>query len=173
MGDFPLRDLGPASVIWDPDGVNIELNPTFGGVSFRDEALGAPIKQDGHGETEYDTTHIGRLTELTAPMTDSTRAKLEAVIKGSIEGASNLVVSNKVGQSCRANAKEIIVKPMDDNAPTADTEEWLHIFLAYPFSNLEWVFDNAGQRVTNVLFKCYPQFVSTGVAWRMWRMGPA
>lgn len=173
MSDFPLKDLGPCTIIWDPSGANHDLGPVFGGVTFRDEVLSAPYKEDGHGETEFDTIHTGRVTELTVPMTGSNLAKLEAAIKGSVAGAANLVVSNKVGAACRANAKEVIVKPLVDNIPTADTSEWLHIFLAYPFSNLEYMYDNAGQRVTNVVFKCYPEFVASDEPYRMWRMGAA
>lgn len=168
----PNRDLGPCSVLWDPDGVNLELNPTFGTVSFKDELTYAEVKEDGHGEAAVDAVPTGRKVELTIPMARSSLTQLEATIKGSVMGVSNLKVSNLAGVAVFPNAKEIVVKPLDNNVPTAVTSEWLHIHRAYPFDSLEWVYDNAGQRVTNVVFKAFPDD-KTGQVGEMWRMGPS
>jgi len=168
----PNKDLGPCSVIWDPDTLNIELNPTFGTVSFKDELVYAEVKEDGHGEAAVDAVPTGRKVELTIPMTRSSLTQLEAAIKGSVRGASNLKVSNLVGGAVFPDAKEIVVKPMVDNVPSVVASEWLHIHRTYPFDALEWVYDNAGQRVTNVVFKAFPDD-KTGQVGEMWRMGPS
>lgn len=168
----PNRDLGPCSILFDPSGANLELNPLFGGVTFKDEVLSVEIKEDGQGETPVDHVHTGRIVELTIPMTRSTLEKLNAAIAGSVKTGTTLKVSNKVGASCFANSKEIIIKPVEDNVATVDTNEWLHLHRCYPFSNLEWIFDNSGQRVTNVVFKTYPDD-ATGQVGEMWRQGPA
>ena len=168
----PNKDLGPCSVIWDLAGVNIELNPTFGTVSFKDEITHAEVKEDGHGEAPVDAVTTGRKVELTVPMTRSSLAKLEAAIKGSVAGVSNLKVSNVAGGAVFADAKEVIVKPLVNNVASVVTSEWLHIHRAYPFVALEWTYDNSGQRVTNVVFKAFPDDTS-GKVGEMWRMGPA
>lgn len=167
----PNRDLGPCCVVWDPAGDNIELSPTFGGVEFRDEVLSVDIHEDGQGETIVDSVHTGRVVEVTVPMTRYTLTQLEAAIKGSVAAASKLEVSNKVGGAVFADAKELIIKPAEDNVCTPTTTEWLHVHKAYPFANLGWMYDNSGQRVANILFKCYPDTAS-GQVGEMWRMGP-
>jgi len=170
----PNKDLGPCSVLWDArtGGVNLQLNPTFGGVTFRDEVLHVEVKEDQQGETPVDHVHTGRIVEITVPMTRSTLTQLEAAIAGSVDdvAAGNLKVSNKVGQSCFVNARQLVLKPVEDGVATAEST-WLYVHRCYPFSNLEWMYDNAGQRVTNVVFKAYPDDNSPWVN-EMWRFGP-
>ncbi len=167
----PNKDLGPCSVLWDRSGANLQLNPTFGGVTFRDEVLHVEVKEDQQGESPVDHVHTGRIVEVTVPMTRSSLAQLEAAIAGSVDSTSpaNLKVSNKVGAACFANAKELTIKPVEDGVASAEAT-WLYVHRCYPFSNLEWVYDNAGQRVTNVVFKAYPDDMS-GQVYEMWRMG--
>jgi hypothetical protein len=168
----PNRDLGPCSVIWDPAGDNLELNPTFGGVTFRDEVLDEDIHEDQAGLTIVDGVHTGRIVEVTIPMTRSSLAQLQVAIKGSTAGASNLKVKNWVGGNQFPLSKELRIKPIVDNVPSGTPAEWLHILRAYPKSNLEWQYNNADQRVTNVVFKAFPDDES-GQVRHMWRMGAA
>lgn len=169
MVDQPNKDLGPCSITWGAEDGEVELNPTFGGVTFKDEVLHVEVKEDQQGEAPVDHVHIGRIVELTVPMTRSTLAKLEDVIMGSAVTSHTIKVSNKVGDATFALAKEIIIKPLAGGVPGPD-KTWLHIHRCYPFSSLEWVYDNAGQRVTNVVFKAYPDDFSE---WQneMWRVG--
>lgn len=172
MSPLITGPLGPCSILWDPSEANLELNPTFGGVTFKDEVQMAEIKEDQQGETIVDVVLTGRIVELTIPMTQATLDQLNVVIAGSVKTGTTLKVSNIVGTSVFANAKEIIIKPIVNNIPTTDTAKWIHIFRAYPFSNLEWGFDVSTQRATNVLFKGFPDDAS-GQVGEMWRMGPA
>lgn len=168
----PIKDLGPCSVHWDEGGAaDVDLNPSFGGVQFRDEVLGVDVKEDQQGETPVSSVHTGRVVEITVPMTRSTLEQLEAAIKGSVDSATNIKVSNKVGVDVFPLAKEVIIKPIEDGVVAA-TSTWLHVHRCYPFSNLEWMYDNAGQRVTNVIFRAYPDD-ETGQVNEMWRVGPA
>lgn len=171
MVDQPNKDLGPCSIIWDEGGAAIELNPTFGGVTFKDEVLHVEVKEDQQGETPVDFVHTGRIVELTLPMTRSTLSKLEAAIMGSAVTSDTIKVSNKVGDAVFALAKEVVIKPLADGVAAA-AKTWLHIHRCYPFSNLEWVYDVANQRVTNVVFKAMPDDFSTWVN-EMWRVGEA
>lgn len=167
----PMKDLGPCSVLWDSPTLNLELNPSFGGIMFKDEVLHVEVKEDQQGETPVDHVHTGRIVEVTVPMTRSTLAQLEVAIRGSDDTTGSLVVSNKVGDDCFKNAKGLIIKPIVDGDP-APAATWLHIQRCYPFSSLEWTYDNEAQRVTNVVFKAYPDIQSPDVGW-MWRIGPA
>ncbi len=166
------KDLGPCHVIWDDGGAGeVSINPTFGGVQFRDEVLGVDIKEDQQGETPVDTVTTGKVTEVTVPMTRSQLAQLERAISGSVATATNLKVSNTAGRDVFILARELRFKPIEDGIPDA-TSTWLHCHRCYPFSNLEWMYDNSGQRVTNVVFKVYPDD-ATGRINEMWRVGTA
>ena len=167
----PNKDLGPCSVLWDPSGANIELNPTFGGVHFRDEVLSVPIKQDQQGETDVDRVLTGRVVELEVPMTQSSLAQLEKAIAGSTKAAGRLHVENVVGGAVFADAKEIRVKPIVNGVVSVDTSEWLYLYRAYPFSNLDWPYDVSEQRTTNVIFRAFPDDTSGNLN-AMWRLGP-
>jgi len=95
---------------------------------------------------------------------------LQAVIGGAEKVGTKLRVKNIVGVTQFAASKEIIVKPIVTDGSGVD-EEWLHIIRAYPKANLEWQYNNADQRVTNVVFKAFPDTQSpVGI---MYRMGPA
>jgi len=168
---LPIKDLGPCAVIWDLDDANVTLNPTFGGVIFRTEELFVGIKEDQAGVVDVDATYTGRTAELVVPMTRSSLDQLEAVITGSTKGADFLKVKNRVGHQMFADAKEIILKPTVDGTPSTTDTEWLHIHRCYPVASLEFVYDNAGQRVCNVVFKVFPDDLS-GQVNEMWRIGP-
>lgn len=166
---FPFGDLGPCAVVWDPDGDNLELNPTFGGVTFTDDPKFKEIREDGYGETPVDATFMGRETKLVVPMTRSSLTQLAAVIPSSTKGASNLVVATSCGTQMFADAKEVIVKPMIDNVPSATPAEWLHIFRAYPIAKSDFKYGDA-QRTCEVTFLCFPDD-TTGNVGDMWRIG--
>ena len=138
MPASPIKDLGPCIVIWDNDGAQeLQLSPSFGGILFRDEVLGVDVKEDQQGETIVDTVHTGRVVEVTVPMTRSTLAQLENAIKGSVDSATNLKVSNKVGVNVFPLSKELLIQPIEDGIAAA-TSTWLHVHRTYPFSNLEY-----------------------------------
>ena len=173
----PPRDMGPCCIVWDPDGVNLDMKPTFGTVTYRPEDQKEDVFHDEHGVAPVDSIHTGRPATLEVPMTSPNLAQLEAVIKGSTKKKSAgkykiLWVPNTVGCAVFANAKVIIVKPLCNQVCSAIEAEWLYIFRAYPFAQLEIGFDNNGQRVYNVLFKCYPDDVS-GSNNMIYRFGPA
>jgi len=172
----PNRDMGPCSVIWDFGGTPIELNPTFGDVTFKDELTYGEVKEDGHGVTPVDAVPTGRIVEIAFPMTRSSLTQLEVAIQGSVKDivVGNLKVSNLVGRAVAQDAKEVVVKPLENNVPTGNADEWLHLHLAYPFSNLEWVYNPDGQRITAVKMIALPLMdTASGVQpGEMWRMGP-
>ena len=156
-------DLGPCSVTWDPDLLDVELNPTFGGVRYRDTLLSSPIMEDGQGETEIDGVDKGRTVEVEVPMTRFTLTQLEYVIAGSSLAVDVLTVSNTVGNSFYAQAKEILIKPMVDNVESVTDTQWVHFWKCYPVIDAEVVFDNSEQRIARVIFKVFPNQDTTGL----------
>ena len=168
----PFQDLGPCSVTWDLATLNVALNPTFGGVRFRDTLLHVGIKEDGQGETDVDAVDTGRTVGVEVPMTRFSLAQLNQVIGGSTLNGTKLDVANSVGNPLLALSKEILIKPMIDNVPTPTTTKWVHFHRCYPLIDLDIVFDNSEQRVAKVLFKVFPDDLSGNVG-KMYRFGPA
>ena len=165
-----IKDLGPCQVLWN----SIDLGPTHGGVTFKEDQHHVDIKEDGHGDTPVDAVTTGKITSVEANFTRSSLTQLEAMIESATKSLSpgNLKVVNSVGNAMFADAKELILKPLVDNVASAVTTEWLHVHRTYPLGAPEFKFDHAGQRVIKVTFKVFPDTV-TGQVGEIWRMGPA
>jgi len=165
-----LLDLGPCVIDWD-DGTAV-FQKTFGGVVFRYEELQAPIKEDQQGLTDVDDVTTGVVNPvLEVPFTREDLDKLVLLFANATE-ASNLEVANPVGEAVLALAKRVIVKPIINGVVSATASQWLYIHKAFPRITLEYTWDNAGQRMTTVLFKGYPTRLS-GVIGALWRIGDA
>lgn len=169
----PFRDLGPCEVIWDPSGENLAINPTHGGVRERDSLLTQDIFEDGQGETPVDAVTKGRKMEVEVPMTRFSLHQLSSMIEGGVIVGTRLEVSNAVGNALYAHARELRIKPTQDNVASPTTTEWTHYFRCFPVIDQEIVYDNSEQRVAKVLFKVFPsQNTSEGLG-KMRRYGPA
>lgn len=167
----PNRDLSPCVIDWDSGSTVWEK--TFGGVLFNYEELRAAIKRDQAGETDVDEVTIGVVNPLlTVPLSEEEVANLEIVFANASAGAANLKVSNPVGVPVFALSKQIIVKPIINGDISVTEDEWLYIHRAYPRVTMENPYDNSGQRVTNVIFKGFPDDQSPRIG-EMWRYGAA
>jgi hypothetical protein len=163
-----IKDLGPCQVLWN----SIDLGPTLGGVTFKEEQHSVDIKEDGNGDTPVDAITTGKITTVEANFTRSSLTQLEKMIVSATKSATNLKVKNSVGNAMFADAEELILKPLVDNIASVTSSEWLHVHRTYPLGAPEFKFDNSGQRVIKVVFKCFPDDLSTQVG-EIWRMGPA
>jgi len=168
MPALAIKDLGPCLVLWN----NINLGPTLGGVTFKEEQHSVDIKEDGHGDSPVDAITTGKVTTVEANFTRSSLTQLEYMIESSTKSATNLKVVNSVGNAMFASAKELILKPLVDNVASVTTSEWLHVHRTYPLGAPEFKYDNSGQRILKVIFKVFPDDLSTQVG-EIWRMGPA
>jgi hypothetical protein len=168
MGALQVKDLGPCAVIWH----NIDLGPTLGGVKFKEEQTSVDIMEDGHGKTPVDAITTGKITSVEANFTRSSLTQLELMIESATKSATNLKVVNSVGNAMFAASEELILKPLVDNVASVTSSEWLHVHKTYPLGAPEFTFDNNNQRVLKVVFKCFPDDLSTQVG-EIWRMGPA
>lgn len=168
MGTLAIKDLGPCQVLWN----DIDLGPTHGGVVFKEELHHVDIHEDGHGDTPVDSITTGKIVTVEATFTRSSLTQLELMIESSTKSATNLKVTNSVGNDMFADSKAMILKPLVDNVASVTTSEWLHIHRTYPIASVEFGYDNSGQRTIKVMFKCFPDDLSTQVG-EIWRMGPA
>lgn len=167
----PNRDLSPCVIDWNAG--TIVFEKTMGGVLFNYEELRAAIKRDQAGETDVDEVTTGVVNPLlTVPLSEEEVANLLYVFANVAGGVTNLKVSNPVGVPVFALSKQIIVKPIVDGVISVTEAEWLYIHRAYPRVSMENPYDNSGQRVTNVIFKGFPDDQSPRVG-EMWRYGAA
>jgi len=168
---FPLLDLCPCVI--DYDGGTVVFNKTQGGVKFRYQEFNTPIKEDQSGsETDVDEVSNGARCELEVPLTREELADLLYVFGNASQSSDYLEATNPVGESKFAGAVAIIIKPIVNGTISTTNTQWLTIHRASPTVNLEWVWDNSTQRVTNVVFKGFPDDQSTRVG-EFWRAGPA
>jgi len=165
-----ILPLGPCTVNWN-NGEAI-FKKTFGGVFFRYEELQAPIQEDQQGLTHIDDVTTGVINPtLEVPLTNEELDKLVLLFANATE-EDNLHVSNPVGEAMLANAKRVIIKQIIDGVISINPDQWVCLHRAIPRITMEWVFDNAGQRVTTVLFKGYPMNIS-GKIGALFRVGKA
>ncbi len=167
----PNRDLCPCVIDFNEETYVFEK--TMGGVVFNYEELQAAIKRDQAGETDVDDVTAGVVNPtLVVPLSEEIVANLVAVFSNASAGAANMKVSNPVGATCFSESKQLIVKPIVNGVISTTEAEWLYIHRAYPRVAMEQTYDNAGQRVTNVIFKGYPDDQSPRIG-EMWRYGAA
>ena len=158
----PIRDLGPCVVEFN----NVDLGATFGGVTFKYTEEGKDVQEDQKGVTPVDNIRVGvSLCEVEAVLTRTSLAILATIIGGSSYSGTGLNVNNQVGVSAYENAQALILKPIVDN-DEGDEDTWLTLSKAYPIVDLEVVFNNEGQRVYKVTFKCFPNATS-GLIWKI------
>jgi len=167
----PNRDLSPCVI--DFNEATYVFEKSMGGVLFNYEELQAAIKRDQAGETDVDDVTAGVVNPtLTVPLSEETVANLVAAFANASAGAANLKVSNPVGAPRFVDAKQLIVKPIVNGVISTTEAEWLYIHRASPRVAMEQTYDNATQRVTNVIFKGYPDDQSPRIG-EMWRYGAA
>lgn len=170
MGVSPNLDLGPCSVVWDPTGANVELNPLHGDCKFHWDEKDVDILEDEQGLTPVDKVTTGAACELTVPLTRYTLHKLVHIFKRNVYAANSLKIYNPVGIAKFLNSKLIIVKPIYDGAVSADNREWLQVLRGAPKVNLDQIYGNTTQRIINVVFTGFPDTV-TGQIGLMWKFG--
>ena len=162
-----LRDKGPCEVWYGTLTLEVLLGPYFGSVIMRTSSTSSDVMESSHGTTPVDTVVTGYgPTEVTVPFTRMSLANLAIVIPGATTSGSGLkaIAHLEVGRSEYDNSKSLILKPIVDGVESADQSEWLQFDHAYPNVDMEEVYDEEGQRVFNVIFKCFPD-ASTGVVY--------
>lgn len=173
----PTRDLGPACIVWDPTGDNLDFKPTFGSVTYTSDVQSEDIMHDEHGVMPVNAMITGRLVTLIVPMTSPNLIDMQATMPSSTThktGGKTVVlkVPNVVGAIMFADAKEIRLQPVIDQVCQTDVNEWLHIWRCFPIEAHEVGYDLTNQRVFSVTFKVFSDD-SSGNVGQIYRYGPA
>jgi len=166
MGQGQIYDLGSCQILFD----GVDLGKSFGDVIFRSGVASQPIHEDQAGTTPVDEVITGREVTVEIPLTRASVETLAKVVPNSELSGDTLKVKNPVGTTLRDTAKELILKPIKDNEPSADPKTWLTVFKASPREDFEIVYNNEGQRVFKVTFVAFPDDTSGNVGY-IWKMG--
>ena len=169
------KNLGPCIIEWNEEGIGgaaVTFYKTFGGVIFRYEELQVPLKRDQAGETEVGAVTSGVVNpELEVNLSEIDVKELDHCFMNSVAvPATSLKVSNPVGRSLYQDARQVIVKPIENGVVSLVETEWLYLHRAVPRVTMEITYDNAGQRFHKVMFKGFPDDQS-GRIHEMWRYG--
>lgn len=161
----PLRDKGPCEVWYGA--TPAMLGPYFETVTVRTTSTSSDVHESSHGTTPVDSIITGYgPTEVVVPFTRLALANLAIVIPGaSVSGSGFKAIAHlEVGRSEYDNSHPLILKPIVDGVESTDQSEWWQADHAYPNVDMEIVYDSDGQRVFNVIFKCFPD-AATGVVY--------
>ncbi len=167
MQKGPLRDKGPCEVWYGTLGAEALLGPYFETVTMRSALTSSDVYESSQGTTPVDCIVTGYgATEVTVPFTRLLLANLAIVIPGASVSGSGFKATpgDVIGSSEYDNSLSLILKPIVDGVDTPDMSEWMQFDHAYPNDDVEILYDNDGQRVFNIVFKCFPD-ASTGVVY--------
>ncbi len=160
MGLGPLRDLGPAIVVWGAT----TLSEIFEEVRWKCEGANAEVFEALYGATPVDTVFLGySACEITVPATRTALAILAILTpggtnSGGTSGAVEVKVAGagaEVGRSMYDHGLPLFVKPIVDGVAVANGK-WLRLEHAYPTPNYDVAFNLRDQRVYGVTFKVHP-----------------
>ncbi|MFA4971862.1 MAG: hypothetical protein WC683_04565 [bacterium] len=157
-----LGEMGPCYVYYGPAGAELELGKTHGGVRFFDVTDSKEITFDQFGTTEWDRMMIGRNVRVELNLAELSLENWDKVVPyttmtGATPSHRKLVVYPSVGQpGMRDLAQQLILKKMENGAPSTDPERWVTFPKAFPETDLEIVFDPDTQRTMKIIFRVFP-----------------
>ncbi len=160
-----ILPLGPGIVDWNSG--EAVFQKTMGGIVFSYEELQQEIVEDQQGLTHVTDVTAGAVNPiLSVPMTNEELSRLLLCFGNA---TASLKVANPVGEDISSRSRRVIIKPIVNGIISTSPGEWTYLHKAFPRITMEWTWDNAGQRVTTVLFKAYPAKVS-GVVGSLFRV---
>jgi hypothetical protein len=177
LGTSKLPEIAECQILWDPSGDNVDLGPYLGTASLKFEQESQEVKQSGFGNTAVDHRTSGKINLVLE--FDATRQALAGWLNniyGATAGVATAsveaVVGNKSGNSLYANAKDVYLKPLEDDTPSSDQSTWIHLYkCSEPLEAADLQYAIDAQQVITVQMKLYPsrdtadlgQFFSVGV----------
>jgi hypothetical protein len=133
---------------------------TFGGARYKLGIETAPSLRDKHGSHPVDEIVIGTPVDFETDLAVGTLEQLADLMPGTTLGTGTVKKSLKfksaVGYSLKANAGELIMKPIVDGVPTTDQSLWIKAPKAHPKINADIVRDNKTQSSYKVQWVTFP-----------------
>lgn len=163
MPKLPIGDISPCVVIWDYGGASpAHIGPYLGTISLRVVDTISDVQEEGYGDAPVDGVFAGTVYELDIPMARNTLAQLAKMLAltasmGSLSASGKvLTLRNTAGCDMYANAKQIVIAPICNNAPNPDPNSWTLLYKCHPYRDFELGWDRSGQRIHMVKFKIFP-----------------
>lgn len=151
--------LGPCEVVYDPDGANVLIDETKGGVKLFFEEKFLDDKTDQSGESKVIIIKIGAESYAEAPVAAYDLNTLNALAVTSkkytdaISGATAVVMDGKAGADMLQYAKPVVLKPIGKSK-----KYWVTLFKAIPQVKKDDTYQSSGGiRVTPVRFEAVPE----------------
>jgi hypothetical protein len=126
-------------------------------IELNDEPQYVEGKVTCFGDGAFDKMKNGAVVTMAVPFTMLTSAAL--VKLGGTEVGGQIVFSCEVGDLCRTEAEEIILKPCVDQNPSIDPTEWSYLYHGFPERKFALAY-GAAQRVYNIEYYGYASLVS-------------
>lgn len=168
-----VTDIGPCEISWKGTVLGkTEENPdggTQGGTILRENVETRESFRDHSGTQAFDSIVVGTRVEVEANLTGLDVSQLAAVVPGATivdlpGGDKRLELRSAVGYSMRANAGELIMKPIESGVATTDESKWFSFPLAHPRPEFEIAFDIETQKVYKVMFMIFENLTSGIIA---------
>jgi hypothetical protein len=163
MASLPIRDMGPCEIVFGyGESGALNLGPFLGATTLTGETGSENIEEERYGESPVDGIMTGTVVEIELQMTRSTYEQLSEVLSAQYSSGDTFRLRNQLGCEMYEDSKQLVIKPICDNATSTDPTEWVHIYHAFPVPGWELTWDRSTQRVFPVTFKC---FVSQESGW--------
>lgn len=164
MPKAPYGDVGPVDIIFDyGGGSEMTIRPIHGTVSFSHEETIADVHEEAYGDAPVDGVFAGAVTELEVPMTRTQWDTLDTLLEatsldaGAAGGGGDIIYfSNAVGQAMYENAVQLLIRPIVNNVPSTNRDEWILIYKVHAYKAWAIEFEHTTQRVIVANFKIFP-----------------
>lgn len=150
MGDLSKIQAGPCSVKYDVT----DVGHTEEGIEFNYEPDIRERVVDEFGTTAVELVLIGENVTITVRIAEWVLANFKIAIPAGLDGASYLGIGRKPGFLLGSKAKQIVLHPLEKAA--GDTSEDATFWKAVPNSPVAIGWNNDGDRIFEVVFKCLP-----------------
>jgi hypothetical protein len=162
IGESKLPEIMEGAIVWDPSGDNLEFTPVLGAIRIKSEQETQEIKQSGYGNTPIDhrtSGKIGNTIEFDVTRPDLTRLinTIYGATLGTGSGSVEAVIGNKSGNSLYADAKEVRIKPIEDDVISTTLSEHVVFFkCSEPVEALDLGYAIDEQQIFSVKMFFYP-----------------
>ncbi|GAF22723.1 hypothetical protein JCM19047_2489 [Bacillus sp. JCM 19047] len=148
--------IGAATVDYGEGADLVNFGITKGGVNLQLAYTQKDVTVDQYANTPVKSIVNGLTAQVTVPFALNDLKKLSTVMPNSTykeDGDKKLLtVSGLAGYDLLANAKPLVIKPIDPNTTPND---YVTIPLAGAMANIEYTYDSENERIANITFMAF------------------
>jgi hypothetical protein len=175
MSDTTKLHLGPCNVYLKEGGADVNIGYVLDGVTVDIETAVVDLNASQLGTTPADKIVTGVKVSIKVPFAEISLENFKRAIASAATQVDTvdplkrkLTVSPAAGQSLRAMAKKLTIKPIDGGVETTNKERWIIAPLASPDgSTVAIAFGNGEQQNVEANFYCFPDTANGNVCLTM------